>query len=431
MEKKSNSMKYKRIKGTRDILPEESWKWQYLEQFITKILEQNNYNLVRTPVFEMTDLFTRSIGEETDVVSKEMYSFTDKSGKNLTLRPELTAPVIRMYIQNNLNQISPVIKLFYIDSLFRQERPQKGRYRQFHQFGFEIIGTPHPESDAEVIQTMVAIYTKLGIRDLKVKLNSIGSRDSRNKYLETLQSALEQHKTKFCSTCQDRMEKNILRLFDCKSQSCQDLLDEFAPPIIDSLSVEDREHFTQVQNFLKISGVDFEVDKKLVRGLDYYTRTTFEITSSLLGAQDAICGGGRYDHLVEDLGGQPTPAVGVACGMERLMLILDQIDTIPARKNKLVYFAVLGENAREKAFEILCKIRNRGVTAEMDFMRRSLKSQMRNAGKKEAHLVAIIGDNEIEENRIILKNMKLGKQQEVTVENIINEILKQLNEVEV
>ncbi|MCK4296767.1 MAG: histidine--tRNA ligase [Candidatus Marinimicrobia bacterium] len=413
---------YRRIKGTKDILPTESYQWQYLEKFISESLERNNYQEIRTPVFEVTELFARGIGTDTDVVKKEMYTFLDKSKTSLTLKPELTAPVVRAYIQNHLEQISPVTKLYYIDSSFRQERPQKGRLRQFHQFGFEIIGTEYPEADAEIIQTVYEIYLQLGIKELNVRLNSIGSRDSRKDYLDILKSSLKPYYNDFCLTCQQRFHKNVLRLFDCKAESCQNILDEFAPSILEYLSKEDHNHFEEVKNLLDLTEVPYSVDKKLVRGLDYYTRTTFEITNPLLGSQDAICGGGRYDYLIEDLGGKHTPAVGVASGMERLLMILRETDAIPEKKTNLLYFAALGDEARKAGFKVIAKLRRLGITTEMDFLRRSLKAQMREAGKKAANWVLILGENEIRLSVVTLKDMSDGSQRQISLENAAEEV---------
>jgi len=270
-------MQYQRIKGTRDILPLEVYQWQYLENFLREYFKRNNYKEIRTPAFEVTELFARGIGDDTDVVSKEMYTFLDKGGNSLTLKPELTAPVMRAYIQNNLEQIAPLTKIYYIDALFRQERPQKGRLRQFHQFGFEILGTPYPEADAETIQTTYELYRELGLKDLQIRLNSIGSRTSRGQYLEILRKALMPFREDFCGTCQERLEKNVLRLFDCKVEFCQQIMTEHAPSILDHLSDEDRLHFKAVCHLLDVSGVPYTIDKTLVRGLDYYTRTTFEL----------------------------------------------------------------------------------------------------------------------------------------------------------
>jgi len=414
---------YQRIKGTRDILPEEIYQWQYLEKFISENLERNNYQEIRTPIFEVTELFSRSIGTETDVVTKEMYTFSDKGGSSLTLRPELTAPVIRAFLQNNLSQINPVTKVYYFGSLFRQERPQKGRLRQFAQFGFEIIGSPYPEADAEVIQIVYSIFTQLGIQNLKLRINSIGTRQSRQKYLKLLHSELAPHITDFCPTCQQRLTRNILRLFDCKSENCQQLLDRYAPSILDNLDEADIQHFETVKALLDAVGVPYVVDKKLVRGLDYYTRTTFEITNPLLGSQDAICGGGRYDHLVEDLGGPTTPAVGVAAGMERLLMILNELQAIPTKETNLIYMIALGDNARKIASKIAADLRSQGrLTVESDLLRRSLKAQLREAGRKQAGWVIIIGDDEIASNNLLLKNMATSEQKTIGLPTAVEEI---------
>jgi histidyl-tRNA synthetase len=414
---------YQRIKGTRDILPEEIYQWQYLEKFISQNLERNNYQEIRTPIFEVTELFSRSIGTETDVVTKEMYTFSDKGGSSLTLRPELTAPVIRAFLQNNLSQINPVSKVYYFGSLFRQERPQKGRLRQFAQFGFEIIGSPYPEADAEVIQVVYSMFAQLGIQNLKLRINSIGTRQGRQKYLKLLHSALAPHRTDFCPTCQQRITRNILRLFDCKSETCQQLLDRYAPSILDNLDEADIQHFETVKALLDAVEVPYVVDKKLVRGLDYYTRTTFEITNPLLGSQDAICGGGRYDHLVEDLGGPTTPAVGVAAGMERLLMILNELQAIPTKKNNLIYMAVLGDDARQIAFKLAADLQSQGLTVESDLLRRSLKAQLREAGRKQARWVIIIGDDEIANHNLLLKNMATSEQKTISLSGAIEEIV--------
>lgn len=420
-------MRYRSVKGARDILPDESYQWRYLENVIANRLERNNYKEIRTPIFEVTELFVRSVGSDTDIVSKEMYTFLDKGGASLTLRPELTAPVIRAYIQNNMSQASSLVKVYYIGPLFRQERPQKGRLRQFHQFGFEIIGTPHPEADAEIIQTVYEICTDLGIKELELKINSIGSKETRKEYLQHLKESLKPHLNDLCPTCQMRFERNALRLFDCKSEECQYILDRYAPSILESLSKEDERHFDRVKKLLNSVGIPYTIDKKLVRGLDYYTRTTFEITSPLLGAQDAICGGGRYDHLVEDLGGPPTPAVGVASGMERLLMVLNKIGAIPEKRNTLVYLAAIGEEARTRGFELLVKLRQRGITAEMDLLHRSLKAQMRDAGKKNAKCVAIIGEDELKRGVAIFKDMATGNQQEFALDGSEEKIVEYIS----
>ena len=419
-------MKYSRVKGTQDILPGESEKWQYVEDIIKKELHRNNYKEIRTPIFEPTELFTRSIGEETDVVSKEMYSFEDRGENDLTLRPELTAPVIRAYVENDTFQNSPLDKWYYFGPAFRQEKPQKGRQRQFHQFGFEIIGTDQPSADAEVIQTMYRIFQRLGLEEIEIKLNSIGNLESRKKYLQKLRNQLSDYKQDLCETCQKRFDTNLLRIFDCKNESCQNILDEQAPLITDNISKEDQKHFETVKSLLDSTETPFEIEKKLVRGLDYYTRTTFEITSPLLGAQDAICGGGRYDHLVEDLGGPEIPAVGVASGMERLLIALEENNLFPEEDKTLVFCVTLGEKARDKGFEIVTKLRNKGLIAEMDLLQRSMRAQMRSANKHDANWVLILGENELQNNEIALKNMETSKQENISLDKVI-EKLTQIN----
>ena len=415
-------MEYRRIKGTQDILPEESAKWQYVENVIKEELQRNNYLEVRTPIFEATKLFTRSIGEDTDVVSKEMYTFLDKGENSLTLRPELTAPVIRAYIQDSTYQNSPIEKWYYFGPAFRQEKPQKGRFRQFHQFGFELIGTELPIADAEVIQTMYRIFNKLGLKEIEIKLNSIGSLQSRKKYLSLLREELAPHQEQLCETCQRRFNENILRIFDCKRESCQEILDQHAPLITDNISEEDSEHFETVKKLLDRTDTPYQLDKKLVRGLDYYTRTTFEITSPLLGSQDAICGGGRYDHLVEDLGGPEIPAVGVACGMERLILALDEQDRLKITDKPLIFCVTMGEKARDKGFEIITRLRQQGLNAEMDLLQRSMRAQMRYANKNNADKVMIIGDQELDRSVVALKDMESGKQQDIALDKIVDEL---------
>ena len=315
---------FRTIKGTHDLLPDELIIWREVEDFIHTIMQQNGYGEIRTPAFENTELFIRGIGTDTDIVTKEMYSWTDQGGNTLTLKPELTAPVARAYLQHQLGNQNPIHRLYYIDALFRRERPQKGRQRQFHQFGAEAIGSPNPEQDAEIIALAYNIYKKFNIQDISVRLNSIGNAEIRPLYLVNLRSSVKKIETKLCSTCQTRIEKNALRLFDCKNPLCQELLDEHAPFIFDSISDDDQNHFEMVTRILKEMEIPYFHDKKLVRGLDYYSHTTFEISSSSLGAQDALCGGGRYNGLIEQLGGKPTPAVGFAAGIERLILALDK-----------------------------------------------------------------------------------------------------------
>jgi len=406
----------KSIKGTKDLLPNDTLQWREIENIIHNFMNLHGYGEIRTPVFEKTKLFLRGIGEDTDIVSKEMYSWTDQGGENLTLRPELTAPVVRAYIQHQLGTIKPLNRLYYIDSLFRRERPQKGRQRQFHQFGIEAIGSPYPEQDAEVITMAYKIYETFGIQNLSVRINSIGSASIREKYLTELRNSLLPIKSELCKSCQNRINKNALRLFDCKNPRCQELLDEHAPFIFDHISEQDHQHFNEVTKILDSMEIPYNHDLKLVRGLDYYTQTTFEITSSSLGAQDALCGGGRYDKLVEELGGKPTPAVGFAAGMERLMIAFGNTESV-SHPTADIYFITLGEKATEKGFVIAEKIRaNYGISVISETLQRSMKAQMREANRMGVKFVVIIGDNELDKKIAIVKNMDSGDQEEVSLE---------------
>ena len=408
---------FRTIKGTHDLLPNELIIWREVEDFIHTIMQQNGYGEIRTPAFENTELFIRGIGTDTDIVTKEMYSWTDQGGNTLTLKPELTAPVARAYLQHQLGNQNPIHRLYYIDALFRRERPQKGRQRQFHQFGAEAIGSPNPEQDAEIIALAYNIYKKFNIQDISVRLNSIGNAEIRPLYLVNLRSSVKKIETKLCSTCQTRIEKNALRLFDCKNPHCQELLDEHAPFIFDSISDDDQNHFEMVTRILKEMEIPYFHDKKLVRGLDYYSHTTFEISSSSLGAQDALCGGGRYNGLIEQLGGKPTPAVGFAAGVERLILALDKQNNTGIPPD--IYLIHLGDEAMVTASKIANDLRiNCGKIVVMETMRRSLKAQMREAGRCGANTTIILGEKELAENNIIVKDMSTGNQNEVPISEI-------------
>ena len=408
---------FRTIKGTYDLLPGELIIWREVENFIHSIMQQNGYGEIRTPAFENTELFVRGIGTDTDIVTKEMYSWTDQGGNTLTLKPELTAPVARAYLQHQLGNQNPIHRLYYFDALFRRERPQKGRQRQFHQFGAEAIGSPNPEQDAEIIALAYNIYKKFNIQDMTVRLNSIGNAEIRPTYLETLRSSVKKIETELCSTCQTRIEKNALRLFDCKNPHCQELLDEHAPFIFDSISHDDQNHFEMVTRILKEMEIPYFHDKKLVRGLDYYSHTTFEISSSVLGAQDALCGGGRYNGLIEQLGGKPTPAVGFAAGVERLILAIDKQNNSSIPPD--IYLIQLGDEVTVTASKIANALRlNCGKIVVMETLRRSLKAQMREAGRCGANTTIILGEKELAENKIIVKDMSTGNQNEVPISEI-------------
>ena len=408
---------FRTIKGTYDLLPDELIIWREVENFIHSIMQQNGYGEIRTPAFENTELFVRGIGTDTDIVTKEMYSWTDQGGNTLTLKPELTAPVARAYLQHQLGNQNPIHRLYYFDALFRRERPQKGRQRQFHQFGAEAIGSPNPEQDAEIIALAYNIYKKFNIQEMTVRLNSIGNAEIRPNYLGTLRSSVKKIETELCSTCQTRIEKNALRLFDCKNPHCQELLDEHAPFIFDSILHDDQNHFEMVTRILKEMEIPYFHDKKLVRGLDYYSHTTFEISSSVLGAQDALCGGGRYNGLIEKLGGKPTPAVGFAAGVERLILAIDKQNNSSIPPD--IYLIQLGDKVTVTASKIANGLRlNCGKIVVMETLRRSLKAQMREAGRCGANTTIILGEKELAENKIIVKDMSTGNQNEVPISEI-------------
>ncbi len=406
-------------KGTQDILPGDISKWYYVEDVIKEILNKYGYIEIRTPFFEYTDLFVRSIGESTDIVTKEMFTFPDRKGRSLTLRPEGTAPVVRAYLENSMNRISKVIKLFYLGPMFRCEKPQSGRFRQFNQFGIEIIGTQAPAADAEVILTALDVYKKLGLKNLEILINSVGCKRCRADYIQKLKKYLENKKDFLCSECKERYTKNPLRVLDCKKDDCKEIIEE-APVIIDNLCQECESHFTEVKSYLNDQKIIFYEDPRLVRGLDYYTKTAFEIVSGKLGAQNSIAGGGRYDDLVEELGGSPTPAVGFAAGMERMIIALDQQKVaLPPKKGLDIFVAKVSEKNQDRAFRLLQQIRNANLSADMDYSGGSLKSQMRIANKIKARYTVIVGEEEISKNMVILRNMHTKEQKEVKIDSLI------------
>jgi len=401
-------------KGTRDILPEETIRWKRLENVLHDMMSKFGYGEIRPPIFEATGLFARGVGEETDIVSKEMYSWVDQGGNPLTLRPEITAPVVRAYIQHNLGAQNSITKLYYCGPSFRRERPQKGRYRQFHQLGVEAFGSEHPELDAEIISIAWTLFRELGIQSMKVKLNSIGSMDSRDAYRDALRSFLKPHLNDLSEVSRHRFDTNPLRILDTKIPHEIALLQQ-APRISDYLNDADRTHFDQVCEFLTLLEIPFVPDANLVRGLDYYTRTTFEITSTELGSQDALCGGGRYDNLVETLGGKATPAIGFAAGIERLLMAMNEDERHPELD---VYVAGLGIPALKVVQPLIQSLRDLGLSVETDYLRRSLKAQMREANKLGAKQVIVIGDTEIESGKAVVKDLATGKQTEVPLKQL-------------
>lgn len=403
------------IKGTQDILPDQSRRWQTLETAIRNTMDRYGYKEIRTPAFERTELFARGVGEETDIVSKEMYSWTDQGGEHLTLKPELTAPVARSFIQHNLGGLSPINKLYYIDALFRRERPQKGRYRQFHQFGIEAFGSEHPEIDAEVIALAMSVFNSIGLDGLTLKLNSIGSPQCRVDYRNALRDFLSPHLKALSETSQKRFETNPLRILDTKAPHEIEILKD-APNISDCWTDDDKRHFQDVCSLLDAMSISFEITPRLVRGLDYYTRTTFEITSTALGAQDAICGGGRYDGLVETLGGKPTPGIGFAAGMERILLAMGEDDATAHETH--IYIVGLGDAVRPTVVKLAVALRQNGLATEFDVLRRSMKAQMREANKAGASYAIILGDQELESGQAEVKDLSTGDQQKVSLNQL-------------
>ena len=407
------------IKGTKDILPDQSHGWQALKVIIRSTMNNYGYKEIRTPAFERTELFSRGVGEETDIVSKEMYSWTDQGGEKLTLKPDLTAPVVRAFIQHNLREQSPINKLYYIDTLFRRERPQKGRYRQFHQFGIEAFGSENPEIDAEVIAVALAVFNTLGLEGLKLKLNSIGSPECRTLYRQEIRSYLKPYLNDLSEISQRRFDKNPLRILDTKIPHEIEILNDI-PNVSDSWTPEDMAHFEELKSLLDAMDIQYSLAPRLVRGLDYYTRTTFEITSSALGAQDALCGGGRYDGLVKTLGGKATPGIGFAAGMERILLAMGNFDS--NINNTQLYIVGLGDTVRPVVVKLAEDLRQNNIRTNFDPLRRSLKAQMREANKTDARYAILIGDQELESGEVELKDLSTGDQEKIALDKLVDHI---------
>ena len=400
------------IKGMNDILPGEVETWQFLEEQARRIFRAFGFAEVRVPAVEKTELFCRSIGETTDIVEKEMYTFTDKGGNSLTLRPEGTAPVIRAFIEHKLHARDPVSKLFYMGPMFRYERPQKGRYRQFHQIGAEVIGVEDAKIDAQVMIMLAHYFAAVGIEDVELQINSLGCADCRPAYRQALIAFLEERLDVLCEDCRRRYRTNPLRVLDCKVERCKEAT-AGAPSVLDHLCNDCSEHFTRVQNHLRQLDTPFTVNPRMVRGLDYYTKTTFEMVTGSLGAQNAVAAGGRYDGLIKDLGGPALPGIGFAMGVERLVLMKGTEGIAPARPD--LFVAALGEAAADRGFAIMSTLQRQGLTAEMDYEGKSLKSQLRRADKLKARFVLILGEEELAGGRAPLRNMADGTQEEITL----------------
>lgn len=409
-------------RGTQDILPGVSSNWQYIEQTMRDVCRLYGYKEIRTPVFEHTELFQRGIGETTDIVSKEMYTFADRKARSLTLRPENTAAVVRAYLEHKMYAESTLNKLFYIGPMFRYDRPQAGRYRQFHQFGIEAIGAKGPAIDAEVIILAVQVLQRLGLNDLDLYVNSVGCPECRPVYREKLQAYLREKTAELCTDCNSRFDRNPMRILDCKNPKCNEA-SQGAPHIVDCLCAECSDHFEQLKSLLTAANITFTLNPRLVRGLDYYTKTAFEIQYAPLGAQSAVCGGGRYDGLVAECGGQATASIGLAIGMERILLALEKQNLLPPVTNKIdVFVAPMGKETQIIAFKLLCDLRKHGIIADMDFMARNIKGQMKQANKYPASFVAIIGEDEAAQGKVMLKNMESGVQELVDMDEVKNKL---------
>jgi len=417
----------KAVTGTKDILPEEIYKWRYLEEIVTSTLTKYNYKEIRTPIFEETKLFARGIGEATDIVSKEMYTFLDRSGTSITLKPEMTASVVRALIEHSLFKKQSLNKFFYISPMFRQERPQAGRLRQFHQFGAEAIGSNNPLLDAEMIIIAFNILKKLGLKNLSVKINSLGIPQSRENYKKILKDYLSNHFNELSNDSKKRFETNILRIFDSKEEQDKKIMAN-APLLFEYLDDESLEHFEKVKRALLNANVPFEIDAKLVRGLDYYTHTTFEIISSSVGAQSALCGGGRYNGLSKELEGPDLPGVGFAAGIERILLACENEKTLNAKEETIdLYIVTIEKNLSEFAFNLAVKLRESNLTVELDYLERSLKAQMREANKLNSRFTLIAGGEEYQNGFLVLKNMSNGEQVNIPGDDI-NKLISILKE---
>ncbi len=401
-------------KGTADILPDESYKWQYVERKIRDICSRFGFCEIRTPVFEHTEVFERGVGDATDVVTKEMYTFEDKGGRSITLRPEGTAGVVRAYLENGLFNGAMPVKLYYLINCFRYEKPQKGRLRQFSQFGVELFGATSPETDALIISLPHMLLCELGIKDIELKINSIGCRGCRAEYRRALTEYFESRKDKLCPTCNERLYKNPMRILDCKSEICRSVCKD-APRITDYLCSDCRDHFEKVKAALEGLGIAYTVDSSIVRGLDYYNRTVFEFVSGDIGAQGTVCGGGRYDGLTEQLGGAPCAGIGFAMGLERLMLLLGNKTDRPVTQ---LYVAAVGERAKAYSAGLAHRLMKDGASVEYDVMNRSLKAQLKYADKIGARSCIVIGDSELDNKKAVLKNMKSGRQTEIPLDDI-------------
>lgn len=422
----------KRVYGAEDVLPKDSYKWQLIEDIMRSEAAAYGFKEIRTPVFEHTELFQRGVGDTTDVVQKEMYTFNTKGGTSLSLRPEGTSGAARAVLEHAVYNDGLPIKTYYFDSCYRYEKKQANRYREFHQFGVELYGASSPAADAEIISLATTLFDRLGVTDLQLELNSIGCPTCRAEYHKALKKYFESYKDKLCDTCLSRLEKNPMRILDCKSPVCSEIAKD-APVVLDYLCDDCKNHFQQVKAYLDAAEIPYIVNPKIVRGLDYYTKTVFEFVTTRLGSQGTVCGGGRYDGLIEELGGQHTPSLGFGLGMERLLALMEkQGIEIPLPPSCDIYIAGLGEEAQKKAFTLVKEVRETSLIAECDIVGRSLRAQMKYADKIGAKFSMVIGENEINENKAILKNMETGEKTEVPLdEQFINAFFHHYTEYQI
>ena len=416
-------MVIKGIRGFKDILPREIEKWQFIEKTAREVYESFGFSEIKIPILERTELFSRSIGEATDIVEKEMYTFKDRSGDSLTLRPEATASMARAYLEHHLYTRDPVAKLYFIGPMFRHERPQKGRYRQFYQIDVEIFGVAHPMADAEVMVMLMEFFKRVGLGDVELQINTLGCEECRPRYRKELTGFLGKNVSQLCPDCKRRLETNPLRILDCKVETCQQVI-AGAPLVMDFICTQCAQHFEKVREYLEILNTPYVLNPRMVRGLDYYTRTVFEAVSEKLGEQKAVTAGGRYDHLMRDIGGPDIPGIGFAMGIERIVLLAK-----PERESTQfpqLFIAALGERAQVKAFELANQLHLEGIRAEIDYEGKSLKAQMRRANKLGSRYVLMIGENELKTGRAVLRDMERKDQEEMRLNEAVEEIKRRV-----
>ena len=411
-------------KGTKDLLPAQAYKWHYVERKFAEICKNYGFKEIRTPMFEHTEVFARGIGDTTDVVQKEMYTFNDHGNRSITLKPEGTSGAVRAFIEHKQYAEVQPTKYYYDTDCFRYEKPQSGRLRHFHQFGIEVFGTPNMLADSEVICLANNFLNQLGITEIELRINSVGCPECRKKHREALKEFLRPRYDELCNTCKERYDRNPMRILDCKSEICQEIVKD-APRMLDYLCDDCKNAFEELKSNLTAMGIEYKVDPNIVRGLDYYTKTAFEFVTTSIGAQGTVCGGGRYDHLIEELGGPPIPGVGFGLGIERLLMLMDACGAqFPADDSVDVFIAVMGERAKAFGLKLCRELRQSGVAAEMDTLARNIKGQFKYADRLNAKYTLVIGENELDKGVVSLKDMSMSQQREIKIEDIFEEIVK-------